>query len=98
MTPTGESAPSADSQPIDAQAALEDALYRRLGGLLTEPMSKTQLAGYFKVSCRTMGDMLRRMDGVEQHGTLYRVPIVKMPPKYHLHTGLILPVDGRKCA
>ncbi len=50
--------------------------------MLTEPMSVESLADYFVVNWRTMKSILSTMEGVEKIGTLYRVPVKKMPPRY----------------
>lgn len=49
---------------------------------LTAPMSVESLADYFLVNWRTMKSMLLVMEGAEQFGKLWRVPVRKMPPRY----------------
>ena len=47
-----------------------------------EPMTILKLAQWFQVGRNKMSRILRRMPGVERCGSLYRVPIRKMPPGY----------------
>ena len=71
----------------------QEAYLRRLAELVkTEPMSVDALAKYFLVNWRTMRSMLSVMEGVEQFGKLWRVPVHRMPPSYHKEKKL-WPVD-----
>ena len=77
--------------PSDSDPA-QDAWRDFLNGLLTEPMTITELATeYFKVGRNSMALMLKTMEGVERFGSKYRVPLLKMPPKY-LVSRDILPI------
>lgn len=61
----------------------EEAFARRLAELaLTDAMSIKELSRYFDCGWRKMKLILDHMEGVEQYGTSYRVPLCKMPFRY----------------
>ena len=57
--------------------------------LLTEPMTIRELASeWFNVNRNKMSAILKGIDGTERCGRLVRVPVVKMPPAYHVARGM----------
>lgn len=77
--------------PIDSEVPVE--AYRDfLFSLLAEPMTISALAvEWFQIGRNSMSLILETMEGVERCGGKYRVPLVKMPPRYLVSRG-ILPI------
>lgn len=70
-------------------SAVERAVRAYLAGLLTEPMTVSELAGWFDVNRDTMAKVLAGMPGVDRFGGRYRLPLAKMPPRYLIDRGLL---------
>ena len=78
--------------PSDSDQVQADAWRDFLNGLLTEPMTISELATeWFKVGRNNMAMILKTIEGVERCGRKVRVPLVKMPPRYLTARG-ILPI------
>jgi len=74
---------------FDFQAAAEVAMHKLVGELKTEPMTTARLASYFCCNRNLMRQVLDHMDDAERFGSLWRVPLARMPPKYHQDQNLI---------
>ena len=74
---------------VDLQAAAEVAMREAVANLLTAPMTVSQAACHFQINRNLAKTMLQHMPGVERCGTLWRLPVWKMPPKYLLDQNLV---------
>lgn len=63
----------------------------QLPGLLTEPLTLTELARLFGCNRDTMRKAIGRMTEAERFGKMWRLPVRKMPPAYFLERGLLIP-------
>jgi len=77
------------SNKVNIQAVTQAAMREVITKMLTEPMTAVTLAAYFSVNRNVMARMLGYMAGAERFGSLWRVPISKMPPKYFQERGLV---------
>lgn len=73
--------------------ALAVAIASRLDQVKTEPLTVAQLAAYFRIGRNSMTSILKRIDGAERCGRWWRLPVLRMPPRYLLERGLIVPVQ-----
>jgi hypothetical protein len=64
------------------------------GRLLSEPLDTWKIAKYFGVGRHRVPDLIEGMAGVERIGRRFRLPLEKMPPRYLLAVGLIVPATG----
>ena len=88
-----------DSIDADRQErALQHALYSHLAGLLTEPLTVIQLAGYFRINRNKMAQILKHLPGVEIVARRYRIPLWKMPPQYLVERSILPTGESRRCA
>ncbi len=62
--------------------------------VLTEPMRVKTLARHFRVEAHKMRKILDRIPGAQKLGSMWRVPVVKMPAEYLVRRGLIQPAAG----
>lgn len=61
-----------------------------IANLRTEPLTKKRLAYFFDVGREIVPELLATLDA-EQIGTLYRVRLADMPPKYWVEAKLVDP-------
>jgi hypothetical protein len=77
--------------PVD-QAAIERALVqaidRRVGRVLTEPLQTKELAEIFGCHRSKVAMILERIPGKQRIGRSWRVPLFSLPPRYLQELGL----------
>ena len=94
--------------PPDVDRSISTAFRGWLDGMLTEPMTVSELCAYWgEISRPMMRRILEEMEGAKRlpavrGGTdrLWRVPVSKMPPKYLMRIGLLKPrsiASGHEC-
>ncbi|HET6324804.1 MAG TPA: hypothetical protein VFG04_08895 [Planctomycetaceae bacterium] len=81
---------------LTRERALAMAYESLLARVLTEPLSKGELAEYFDIHRTHVNDLLATLKGLRRVGTRFRVRIVDMPPAYWLRRGLIQARECRK--
>ena len=57
--------------------------------LFTKPPPLRELARYFDENGKTMQAIVKIINGAKLVGSLWRIPLREMPPRYHLETGHI---------
>ena len=82
---------SHDAPERQLATSLERALSDLLRELLTEPMTISRLAYWFKVGRHRMPSIIDETPGVKRTGGLIRFPLWRMPPEYLVKRGIIRP-------
>ena len=83
---------------MDMSQEEREAAARRIPeNLLTEPMTVKELAGLFKINRNKMALILKgHMPEAVQFGSLWRLPVAKMPPQYFEERSISI-FDARNC-
>ncbi|WP_291171608.1 hypothetical protein, partial [Gimesia sp.] len=91
-------ATQAESNAMDMSPQEREAAARRIPeNLLTEPMTIQELAGLFKINRNKMALILKgHMPEAVQFGSLWRLPVAKMPPQYFEERSLSI-FDAPNC-
>jgi hypothetical protein len=73
----------------DLQRAAGEALHRRLGEMLTEPLMIKELARLFRCDRSSVDQVLKGIRRKQRVGQRWRVSVWAMPPEYLQRRGLL---------
>ena len=77
------------SDKVNIQVVTQAAMREVITKMLTEPMTAVTSAAYFGVNQNVTARMLGCVASAERFGSLWRVPISWIPPKYFQERSLV---------